>query len=116
LVMSNVFPSEYLPLAANCFVLPTGMLGLAGVTDMEFRVYSYIRPKLACPLTAPAQDAGVVEYETCALLPVTVPVTVNVELGPVNVNWLPDTVPVNFPWGLSTTHKHPGQTRRFPVT
>jgi hypothetical protein len=31
-------PSEYVPVAANCWVSPTGMLGLAGVTDMEVRV------------------------------------------------------------------------------
>jgi len=34
-VMSRLVPSEYLPEAANCLVAPSGMLGLAGVTDME---------------------------------------------------------------------------------
>ena len=34
LVISWLVPSEYVPEAANCFVTPTGMLGLAGVTDM----------------------------------------------------------------------------------
>ena len=35
LVISWLVPSEYVPEAANCFVTPTGMLGLAGVTDTE---------------------------------------------------------------------------------
>ena len=37
-VMSWLVPSEYVPEAANCLVFPAGMLGLAGVTDMEDRV------------------------------------------------------------------------------
>lgn len=36
-VMSWLVPSEYVPEALNCMVLPAGMLGLAGVTDMEDR-------------------------------------------------------------------------------
>jgi len=31
-------PSEYVPEAANCLIIPAGALGLAGVTDMEDRV------------------------------------------------------------------------------
>jgi hypothetical protein len=31
-------PSEYVPVAANCWVAPTGTLGLAGVTAMEERL------------------------------------------------------------------------------
>ena len=34
-VRSWLVPSEYVPEAVNCLVSPTGMLGLAGVTDME---------------------------------------------------------------------------------
>jgi len=34
-VISWLVPSEYVPVAANCIVLPTGRLGLAGVTAME---------------------------------------------------------------------------------
>ena len=37
-VMSKFVPSEYVPVAVNCGVSPTGMLGLAGVTDMEDRI------------------------------------------------------------------------------
>ena len=33
--ISRLVLSEYVPEAANCWVVPTGMLGLAGVTDME---------------------------------------------------------------------------------
>ena len=37
-VISYVVPSEYVPTAENCWVVPAGMLGLAGVTDMDTRV------------------------------------------------------------------------------
>jgi hypothetical protein len=37
-VISWLVPSEYIPEATNCFVTPAGMLGLAGVTDMEVSV------------------------------------------------------------------------------
>jgi len=37
-VISKLVPSEYIPMAVNCWVSPIGMLGLSGVTDMEDRV------------------------------------------------------------------------------
>src|SRR3972149_4604769 len=37
-VISKLVPSTYAPEAANCWVIPTGMFGLAGGTDMEDRV------------------------------------------------------------------------------
>jgi hypothetical protein len=40
LVISKLVPSLYAPEAANCWVSPTGMLGLGGVTDMDNRVAS----------------------------------------------------------------------------
>ena len=36
-VISKLVPSTYAPEAENCWVIPTGILGLAGVTDMEDR-------------------------------------------------------------------------------
>ena len=36
-VISWLVPSEYVPEAANCLVFPAGMLGLAGVMDIEDR-------------------------------------------------------------------------------
>jgi hypothetical protein len=33
----KLVPSEYVPVAVNCWVTPAGMLGLAGVRDMEDR-------------------------------------------------------------------------------
>jgi hypothetical protein len=35
MVISLLVPSEYVPVAVNCWVTPTGMLGLAGVIDIE---------------------------------------------------------------------------------
>ena len=34
-VISRLFPSAYAPVAVSCWVKPTGMLGVARVTDME---------------------------------------------------------------------------------
>ncbi len=34
-VISRLFPSAYAPVAVNCWVNPTGMLGVARVTEME---------------------------------------------------------------------------------
>jgi hypothetical protein len=36
-VKSKLVPSAYAPVAVNCRVIPTGILGFAGVTDMEDR-------------------------------------------------------------------------------
>jgi hypothetical protein len=62
LVRSRVVPSEYVPEAANCLVFPTGMLGLAGVTEMEDRVaavtvrvvFPEILPEVAVMVAVPA--------------------------------------------------------------
>ena len=58
-------PSEYVPVAVNCLVIPAGMLGLAGVTDMEDRVAEFtvrvvvpeIFPKVAVTVEMPAVTA-----------------------------------------------------------
>jgi hypothetical protein len=65
LVISWVVPSEYLPEAVNCLVLPSGTLGLAGVTDIEDRVagvtamvvFPEILRKLAVTVAVPAATA-----------------------------------------------------------
>ena len=65
LVISWVVPSEYLPEAVNCLVLPSGTLGLAGVTDIEERVAGFtamvvfpeILRKLAVTVAVPAATA-----------------------------------------------------------
>ena len=64
-VISKLVPSEYAPEAANCWVIPAGMLGLAGVTDMEDRVAEFtvrvippdLDPKVARIAVAPAATA-----------------------------------------------------------
>ena len=58
-------PSEYVPEAANCSVIPAGMLGLAGVTAMEDKVAEVtvrvvlpeILPEVAVMVAAPAAMA-----------------------------------------------------------
>jgi len=64
-VISWLVPSEYAPEAANCWVTPTGMLGLTGVTDMEDRVAEVtvrvvapaIVPEIAVMIAAPGAAA-----------------------------------------------------------
>jgi hypothetical protein len=64
-VTSRPVPSEYKPEAANCWVTPTGMLGLTGVTDMEDRVAEVavrfvlpeIVPEVAVMVAVPAATA-----------------------------------------------------------
>lgn len=68
-VRSVLVPSEYAPEAENCWVTPTGMLGLTGVTEMENRVAEVtvtavapergpeIFPELAVMTTTPAAMA-----------------------------------------------------------
>jgi len=64
-VISLVEPSEYVPEAVNCLVLPTGRLGLAGVMDMEDRVagvtvrvvFPEILPEVAVMVVLPAATA-----------------------------------------------------------
>jgi hypothetical protein len=64
-VVSWLVPSEYAPEAANCWVDPTCIFGLAGVTDMEDRVAEVtervvapeIVPEVAVMVSVPAATA-----------------------------------------------------------
>jgi hypothetical protein len=65
-VISRLVPSEYVPEAANCLVTPIGMLGLAGVTDMEDRVVG-VTARDVLPETLPEVAVIVVEPTATAL-------------------------------------------------
>jgi hypothetical protein len=64
-VISCVVPSEYVPEALNCLVAPVGMLGLAGVTDIDDRiawvtvkaVFPEMLPEVAVMVVVPAPRA-----------------------------------------------------------
>ena len=64
-VILKLVPSEYAPVAVNCWVTPAGMLGLAGVTDMEDKVAEVtvrvvlpeILPEMAVMVAVPAEEA-----------------------------------------------------------
>jgi hypothetical protein len=64
-VILKLVPSEYAPVAVNCWVTPTGMLGLAGVTDIDERVAEVtvrvvlpeILPEMAVMVAVPAEKA-----------------------------------------------------------
>jgi len=51
-VISTLVPSEYVPVAANCWMTATGMLGFAGVTVMEDRV-AEVTVRVVLPETLP---------------------------------------------------------------
>ncbi len=63
--ISWLVPSEYVPIAANCWATPTGMIGLAGVTAREERaaevtvraVLAEIPPEVAVMVAVPAATA-----------------------------------------------------------
>jgi hypothetical protein len=64
-VILKLVPSEYVPVAVNCWVAPIGMLGLAGVINMEERVAEFtvrvvlpeIVPEVAVIVALPAAMA-----------------------------------------------------------
>jgi hypothetical protein len=47
-LMSRLVPSEYVPVATNCWVPPAGTLGLSGVTDIEDKV-ALVTVRVAVP-------------------------------------------------------------------
>ena len=51
-VISWLVPSEYIPVAINCWLSPTGMLGLAGATVMEDKVAD-LTVRIVLPETVP---------------------------------------------------------------
>ena len=48
-------PSEYVPVAVNCWVTPTGTLGLTGVTDIEDRVAG-VTVRMVLPMEPPFME------------------------------------------------------------
>jgi hypothetical protein len=48
-VISCVVESEYVPVAVNCWVAPTALLAVAGVTAIEDRVAAAVTVKVAVP-------------------------------------------------------------------
>jgi hypothetical protein len=58
-VISKLVVSEYVPVAVNCWVVPTSMLGLAGVTAMEDRVAEFT-VRVVLPETLPVVAVMVV--------------------------------------------------------
>jgi hypothetical protein len=66
LVMLKLVPSEKMPMAVNCWLTPTGMLELAGVTDMEDSaaevtvrvVLPEILPEVAVMVAVPTKEAA----------------------------------------------------------
>ena len=73
-VIPLMVPSEYVPEAANCWVFPAGILGLAGVIDMEDRVAG-VTAREMFPETLP-EVAVIVTFPTAK--PVASPLLVTV--------------------------------------
>jgi hypothetical protein len=67
--ISKLVPSTNAPKAANCWVIPPGILGLAGVTDMEDRA-AEITPKAVVPKEGPVEKLlGMVEVAVMVTTP-----------------------------------------------
>jgi hypothetical protein len=58
-VISRLVPSEYVPVAVNCWLRPTGMLGLTGATAMEDKV-AELTVRTVLPETVPEVAVTVV--------------------------------------------------------
>ena len=91
-VISKLVPSEYVPVAVNCWVTPTGMLGLAGVTAMEDRV-AEVTVRAALPETIPEVAVMIVAPAATAvarplLLTVATNVFDEVQITCVVISWL----------------------------
>ena len=91
-VMSWLVPSENVPEAANCWVLPTAMLGLAGVTEMEDRVAG-VTAKVVLPEIVPEVAVMVAEPVDTAvarppLLTVATDVLEELQVTCVVISWL----------------------------
>jgi hypothetical protein len=52
-VIAWVVESEYVPVAVNCWVAPTALLGLAGVTAIEVKVTAAVTVRVVCPEIVP---------------------------------------------------------------
>ena len=70
LVISWLVPSEYVPMAVNCWLNPTGILGLTGATAMEDKVAG-VTVKVVLPMILPKVPTPKPAEEVAAM--VTVP-------------------------------------------
>ena len=92
-VISWLVPSEYVPEAANCWVSPTGMLGLTGVTDMEDRV-AEVTVRVVAPRDRPGKVAVMVAVPAATavarpvLLTVATDVLDELQVTCVVISWL----------------------------
>jgi len=68
-VMSKLVPSAKAPVATNCWVIPTGIFALTGVTDMEDRVEE-ITVRVVVPMEGPEEKLlGVLEVAVMVVIP-----------------------------------------------
>jgi hypothetical protein len=73
-VISEVVPSEYAPEALNCWVIPTGMLRLAGVTDMEDMVAEGTVMTVVPKVGPEEKLLGMVEVAVMVVIPAAIAV------------------------------------------
>ena len=118
LVISWLVPSEYMPDAVNSWVAPTGMLGLAGVTDIEDRVAD-VTVRVVLPRIVPEVAVMVAVPATAALakpllLTVATDVLDEVQMTSVVISWV---VPSEYkPEAANCWVTPPGMLRLAGVT
>lgn len=100
-VKSRVLPSEKVPVAVNCLVVPIPLVGLIGVTAIDesaltVRVVEPVTPSVAVMLVEPAATADARPFEPDALLTVATAVFEEVHVANGVKSWdaPPDKVPV----------------------
>jgi hypothetical protein len=69
-VISNLFASEYMPVALNCWVAPTGIVGSAGLTTMIDRVSGFTVRVVPPEILPEVEVMVVVPIETAKARPV----------------------------------------------
>ena len=87
-VKSFLVPLEYVPMAINCCIAPTGILGLTGITAMEDRVAAFT-VRVVVPKEGPLEKLfGAVEVAVMVAIPTETAVARPVVLSIVATNGL----------------------------
>jgi hypothetical protein len=83
--MFNVLPSEYVPVAVNCLVVPVVLVGLTGVTAIDVKVAVMVRVSArvtdCCGLPESVTRTVMLEVPATVDVPVIVPLPLSVKPG-----------------------------------
>jgi len=98
-VISKIVVSEYMPVALNCWVAPTNMVGLAGITTMEDRVAKFTVRSVFPEIEVLVMEVAVmvvVPTETAKATPVVLSIVATVISDEVQVTCVVKVVPSEY--------------------